>query len=410
MAELAHVYPEILTNKNWQKNKGAMAKLKGETGVGAQLDECEKAWKSIKNESINPDVSLYGPKAIDPDLLAQAARSQTPQLTKTREELRKLVELAKKVEAEFKESKVVSKDSEAHIGKIGTVAGDFATALKLDQLFQLCEEAKKALVAARAHAQGRVTASGLIQQLVERATQLKNAVEKNVPAGAAKLGDSEQAIAQIKRIEDEAMAPTGPIVLNRLGLDKTAAPVFNKLGAPVRDPVKKLAQDELTHGMRLWVQFLKVKGEAATLLAKQKLTAEKAALSGKKDAQSAQTHLSALQKEIEGYNEIPFKAYGKLKNFANLKGLAMPLKWLAYDLRKQELFDSFAVIASLPAYYAVLEERVKLAPDADENVKKLKAQVLSTLTTKIKEANETSSKLAEFEKLCQECDKLPRDE
>lgn len=40
-------FPEILTNRHWQKNKGLLAKAAGETGVGSQMDKVQVAFKAV---------------------------------------------------------------------------------------------------------------------------------------------------------------------------------------------------------------------------------------------------------------------------------------------------------------------------------------------------------------------------
>ncbi len=52
------VYPEILTNKVWQKKKGVVAKTKGETGVGTAMDVAQAAFKKIDWNKLDATLAL----------------------------------------------------------------------------------------------------------------------------------------------------------------------------------------------------------------------------------------------------------------------------------------------------------------------------------------------------------------
>ena len=47
MAFTPPAYPAVLTKANWDKNKGAVAKMAGATGVGDALAKLETAYKAV---------------------------------------------------------------------------------------------------------------------------------------------------------------------------------------------------------------------------------------------------------------------------------------------------------------------------------------------------------------------------
>src|SRR3954453_19307751 len=73
--------PPILTTKDWSKNKGIIAKLVGETGVGAELKKLQILWSKIQwNVILYDKATATGVKTDGPGLakLFEAAKKASP--------------------------------------------------------------------------------------------------------------------------------------------------------------------------------------------------------------------------------------------------------------------------------------------------------------------------------------------
>ncbi len=132
-------YPEILTNKNWQKMKGAIAKMAGETGVGKAMDAVEAAWKRVPWALFDPEKAWagVGVKKLDDYYDAfKKAKDRFPEVEKVRKALFDLEKLAEKTAADWAKNKLIPKASAEHAKKVAAEASRLATELKsLDQVF-----------------------------------------------------------------------------------------------------------------------------------------------------------------------------------------------------------------------------------------------------------------------------------
>jgi len=113
------MYPTVLTNTNWQSNKGKIAKLlKGKTGIGAQLLLLEKKYKAIKWQLFDPTTGGPLPKprtreAVD-ERWEQAMKAR-PQLDTYRKEIFAIRDKLKLLGTQWEKSKVVPASSRKHV-------------------------------------------------------------------------------------------------------------------------------------------------------------------------------------------------------------------------------------------------------------------------------------------------------
>ena len=149
MAATFPALPVKLTKTDWDKNKGAVAKLAGETGMGAQMDKVKKAWDTAAAQ-MNV---LDGPTACPPNLIKNSLQV-APKLTacknqfdgagiknpdgvvsKLRVEVNALRDLAKTTAAKFKSNPLIPKTSTEHALGIEKEADFYSVALMINGVF-----------------------------------------------------------------------------------------------------------------------------------------------------------------------------------------------------------------------------------------------------------------------------------
>ncbi len=127
-----HRLPPVLTEASWNKNKGTIAKMAGETGIGAQMKKVDTAYNKIVWAKF--DAAAIGKTATsaqDVDDAVDAAKKHfTAVVEPLRTELRKLGDLATETEKKFAKNKLIPKSSTQHVGTIAKTAKDFAVELK----------------------------------------------------------------------------------------------------------------------------------------------------------------------------------------------------------------------------------------------------------------------------------------
>lgn len=126
-------YPKILTNKDWQKQKGKIAKMSGKTGIGAQMKELKAKYKAVDWKEMDALNALQGKERTLENLEKFKKSSKAyyqKKVLPVRKEALALSRLADKVAAKWKKSKKVPKSSRKHVEKVGAAALNFATAMK----------------------------------------------------------------------------------------------------------------------------------------------------------------------------------------------------------------------------------------------------------------------------------------
>ncbi len=160
----AIIYPVFLTDKDWQKKKGNIAKLTKKTGIGAILEKIEKAYAAVDTNKL--DAAGLPPAERDVPLiqkhLKDALAYYTTAIEPIRKDLSKVRDLAKDTAAEWKKSKLIPESSRKAAEELSKAADLFYMRLKsnshdMEQVFathqtmieskmKLLEMAKKEIV------------------------------------------------------------------------------------------------------------------------------------------------------------------------------------------------------------------------------------------------------------------------
>ncbi len=125
-------YPDILTDANWNKNKGLLAKAAGETGVGAQMKVVQAKFKEIKWEMFDVRTALKGGANADEAALALGAAkgAYEKRVKPLIAEVDKLAKKAEDAEKKFKAAKTIPKSSAEHAAKVEAAARLLSAQLK----------------------------------------------------------------------------------------------------------------------------------------------------------------------------------------------------------------------------------------------------------------------------------------
>lgn len=143
------VIPVILTEADWQKQKGAFAKIAGKTGVSEAMKKMKAAFDAVDWVKFDPDAALTGGMALDTNKLDVAfgeAKKEYPKVESVRKALYELRDVAQKTSERFKANKLIPWASTQHAANVAKAAEHFAVELKsMDALF----ETKKKEILAR---------------------------------------------------------------------------------------------------------------------------------------------------------------------------------------------------------------------------------------------------------------------
>jgi len=132
-------YPDILTNADWQKKKGKLSKLAGETGVGELMKKCEDefkkgdffnkfrattniTWKSVPATKSRDDVV----DELEPVLVKKYMAAIAP----LRKLLTQLRDQAKKTAADWKKKPLIPSSSTKHAEEVAKAADYLFIAMK----------------------------------------------------------------------------------------------------------------------------------------------------------------------------------------------------------------------------------------------------------------------------------------
>lgn len=141
-----HKYPAILTNKDWQKKKGLLGKMAGETGVGDAMDALQKSYEKVNWKIFDPGAALpfdrdlrgiEGIKMVIKNAQAEYNSSISSAVHSNLADLKTKVTDAQK---EFKKSKTIPKKLGDHCDDILSAIADMETETSSENLV---EELKK---------------------------------------------------------------------------------------------------------------------------------------------------------------------------------------------------------------------------------------------------------------------------
>jgi hypothetical protein len=121
-------YPEALTRKNWDKNKGVLAKMAGFTGMGDALAKLEAQYKKVDWKLFDLEVKFpRGDKNFTltklEDAVVDAVKEvKNGECAKLRTEAFSVRDLAAKTEKDYKANKLIPKTTTALCASIGKAA------------------------------------------------------------------------------------------------------------------------------------------------------------------------------------------------------------------------------------------------------------------------------------------------
>lgn len=147
MADVLHTPPIILTDANWQKEKGAIAKLAGETGIGSALKELDKRHKAVDWTKITAEGygKLHSVEEVD-EAVKKAKSYYAKYVQPLRDQALAISKLASATADKFKKNRMIPASSAKHVQSLGDSASQYATELKsLDAEFATFGEYKKKL-------------------------------------------------------------------------------------------------------------------------------------------------------------------------------------------------------------------------------------------------------------------------
>jgi hypothetical protein len=105
------IWPVVLTDKDWQKKKGTIAKVTAKTGLGTQMIKAYGLFKKINFDKFEAQRAIPLPHDRDiPNIVKAKQNAMTfykSQVEPTRNELKKLRDMAKKVSDDWKKSKTI---------------------------------------------------------------------------------------------------------------------------------------------------------------------------------------------------------------------------------------------------------------------------------------------------------------
>jgi hypothetical protein len=128
--------PKILTVADWNAKKGVIAKMAGETGIGAALAKLKTDWDKVDWAEIDPDAAVtkhakngtMTSQALDQ--LEPIAKENIHKVEPVRNQLKAIVKLTGDIETKWKTSKVIPSSSRVHVGNMKTTADQLNIALK----------------------------------------------------------------------------------------------------------------------------------------------------------------------------------------------------------------------------------------------------------------------------------------
>ena len=127
--------PTILTDADWQKKKGVIAKMAGETGIGAAMKALAVEWKKVDWQELDPVDGAWVKSGLkrnptNYEKVFALAKAENTKVAGVRTKVKALADLAEKQEIKFKANKLIPSSSRAHVGKIATEADRFWIELK----------------------------------------------------------------------------------------------------------------------------------------------------------------------------------------------------------------------------------------------------------------------------------------
>jgi len=142
-------YPGELTRKNWDKNKGLLAKMAGFTGMGDALAKLEALYKKIDWTPFDLEVQFpRGDKNFTLSKLEVAVTEAVKEVkngdcAKLRTEAFSVRDLGEKTEKDYKANKLIPKSTTALCASIGKAADMLGVAVNANSMVNRIQESAK---------------------------------------------------------------------------------------------------------------------------------------------------------------------------------------------------------------------------------------------------------------------------
>lgn len=130
--------PPILTETDWNKNKGAFARAAGKTGLGALLKDLGRAYQAIEWAELDVEAALE-PDATKPEAVQALARAeaQAKGVDRLLDKVEAVEKLARQTQTKFAKHKLIPAASAKHVGKLADAAKTFRAELEKDTAAEL---------------------------------------------------------------------------------------------------------------------------------------------------------------------------------------------------------------------------------------------------------------------------------
>lgn len=189
-------YPTILTNKDWQKKKGLIAKMVGKTGVGEQMDAVENKFKAVDWSKFYAKLVCAKEKGVVAsihvdDKVKEMKSEYGKSVEALRKEIIKLENVAKKTAETFKKKTGVPKSSTKHAEAVAKAASLFLTAMKDNSVYFAQVEKEFGEEKARIQRLEGIAAKAVLREIdniVKYAKELKSNPTVEQYIGGAKTG------------------------------------------------------------------------------------------------------------------------------------------------------------------------------------------------------------------------------
>jgi hypothetical protein len=128
--------PKNLTVADWNNKKGVIAKMAGETGIGAALAKLKTAWDKIEWSELDPDAAVVknsktGKMTLELlEKLEPIAKKNINKIEPVRKEFKAVADLTERIAAKWKTSKIIPSSSRKHVETMHTAADQMYIALK----------------------------------------------------------------------------------------------------------------------------------------------------------------------------------------------------------------------------------------------------------------------------------------
>ncbi len=124
-------YPPELDPKQWEKNKGIIAKFAGETGIGKALTELKSTYDGVDQTKLAAGGYGKARSPTDYDTWLQAAKKYyAEKMVPLQEKARSVSALATTIQNKFKANKLIPKSSTEYVGKVAAAASFMAVGCK----------------------------------------------------------------------------------------------------------------------------------------------------------------------------------------------------------------------------------------------------------------------------------------